>query len=193
MQEPDRSRLADDNGPSDGPATIECQVADRAIRERLLAFARASGVPPDDAEDLVQDVLLRLVALGQRRLAIENVFAFACGCLRRMIANERARRRRRVVLRLEMPGIVESYILTGSEAKIDVEHILRNLTPAEAQLLRLRYLEDRSIGQIASEFGLRTDAARTRIHRALRAARRHITRGSENLLFSVPVRPFSSL
>jgi len=70
------------------------------LDSRLRAFARArcgSG-SAWDPDDLVQDLYVRLPELLPRHAAVDDLFSYLCGCLRRMSANHHRRARRRMRL-----------------------------------------------------------------------------------------------
>lgn len=61
-----------------------------------------------------------------------------------------------------------------SDAALDVERILAHLTEDDRELLRLRYITDLPVRDIARVLGISTTAASVRLHRVLRRARTHL-------------------
>lgn len=59
----------------------------------------------------------------------------------------------------------------GSQDKINVEKILGSLVEDDREIIRLRYIADMPVGEIAKVLGINYISARVRLHRALRRAR----------------------
>lgn len=145
----------------------------------LVARARFFVDHPDEAQDLVQRAVLVLLERMPER---ENELpadprSFLTGCLPNLARNDRERRRRRArLLAASDPPRVAPDHAGSVEARCLCERILRELSPSDARLLRMRYLEDLTTRVIAGRFGTTPGAVRDRLYRARRRARKAVAR-----------------
>jgi len=141
-----------------------------SLHERLCAFARTLTSDRDEAEDLVQDLYHRIPPLLDGHPPIQNLGPFLCGWMRRVQANRRRRdARRRQLLswkRHEAPDPTRRW-----DAEIVCGEILAMLPEHHADILRLRFLEEMSVAEIAEQLVITQNLVRVRLHRALSAAR----------------------
>lgn len=156
------------------------------------------GVGWAEGEDLVQELYLRLPDLfadwgpwlSQRPWHLETegtwtpdecrVFGRLSGCLRKLAANSRRRRNRRSGIRERLSTrstdrLRNARVMSRTDAAIDVEYLLGLLPVKDAQLLRLRFLDDLPYAAIAKAVGTSEGAARVRLHRALKEVRKYVT------------------
>lgn len=138
------------------------QVLDQVVRTRrgaLVGYA-CMFAPPAEAEDLVQDALMRTFA---RKRSFEDVYA-AEAYVRTAIRTsflDRARSRKawgsRAHLFVEQDGRSPE---ASVEAGIDVGAALRELSPRERTCVVLRFFDDLAVADIAAELGLSEGAVR---------------------------------
>lgn len=137
---------------------------------RLLAYAQRLGLARPDAEDLVQELYARLLRPTDE--AARDWFRYRFGYLQRLAANARRRERRRAQVLEQRTPVAPVY--PGHEARLlarlTAAKILDRLPPADAELLKWRFLEDRSSRDIAERLQISEDAACVRLHRALTKA-----------------------
>lgn len=138
------------------------QVLDDVVRTRRAALVGYACLfaAPTEAEDLVQDALVRTFA---RKRTFEDVYA-AEGYVRAAIRTaflDRARRRKAWGAR--------EHLFVGQDARspeaavtagIDVGAALRGLSPRERTCVVLRYFDDLAVADIAAELGLSEGAVR---------------------------------
>lgn len=145
----------------------------RSHHDDLLARARSVAGNPEDAEDLVQELYVQLPKLISEDKILRSPFAFLCGCLRRWARNLKSRQQRHAdLLAARFPRSSSPDPIDLLDATLACEEVLTRLPPVNAQLLRMRYLEDKSARQIADYLGISEAAARFRLHYALKAVRR---------------------
>lgn len=146
----------------------------RQNRQQLVARARCLVDDPDEAQDLVQRATLVLL----ERISDEeneppaDPRSFLLGCLPKLARNDRERRRRRgrLLAAWDPPRVVPDP--AGSvEVRCVCERILSRMSPPDARLLRMRYLDDRTASVIAERLGTTPGALRGRLYRARRRAR----------------------
>ncbi|MBI5283175.1 MAG: sigma-70 family RNA polymerase sigma factor [Candidatus Solibacter usitatus] len=144
-----------------------------AYFRRVLAFARARVRREDAAQDLVQDVFLaclRFLRRGPLRQE-ERLDAFVLSTARNLayqhFRNTRLRRRE-VDLGDNHPAPDFLPQLEIQERKGLVASALRQMEPADQQVLRLSLVEGWKPGQIADHLGLPAEVVRQRKSRALR-------------------------
>jgi RNA polymerase sigma-70 factor (ECF subfamily) len=133
----------------------------RAARPVAARFAAS----PDDAEDILQDALLRAWRMRAQCRSPEAPEAW----LRTIVRNEALRGSGRRPV--ELVGDMEAYARAREETeevldRLWLESALRTLSREDALLMRLRYLEDRSSGEIAGVVGMPESTVRVRLHRA---------------------------
>jgi RNA polymerase sigma-70 factor (sigma-E family) len=119
------------------------------------------------AEDLVQEALARVYVRWHRRLArpIENPAAYAQTCLTRVFLDSQRRRSSQ-----EHPTeVLPERGVSGedSDVRLALVAALAELAPLDRAVLVLRYLDDRSVADVAWALGCSEGAVRTRTSRAL--------------------------
>lgn len=129
----------------------------------LLAYASMLA-GPDDAADVVQEVLARVLASGR---VVERPYLF------RSVLNEvraqhrsRSRRERREWRAAELPGHVE---VLGDP---DVRAALGRLSPMQRAVVFLTYWEDLPPGEVGRLLGIAPGTAKAHLARARSALRK---------------------
>jgi RNA polymerase sigma-70 factor (ECF subfamily) len=143
-------------------------------------YLRGRGLSHADAEDLAQDVLLA---------TYENLDGIEPGRLQawvRAVARNRhidwLRRHSRAVPVAEVPETADSQgdpvlsaLLAGDAT--EATRLLSLLAPADRQLLELRYLEDRTVEEVATTLGSSVNTAKVGLFRARKRLRAAVDRG----------------
>ena len=135
---------------------------------------------PDDAEDIVQEVFLRLFRHLLEQKREENLRGWAFRVAHNL-AIDHSRDRRRLMLRSAEEwrelGQVEKdkapspeELLIGKERLAGVGRALGSLSPLQWQCLRLR-MEGLGYGEIGDVLGMRSAAVGQSLHRAIRKLR----------------------
>lgn len=147
----------------------------------LRALNRRFGSPLDASAlaDLAQDVLGEVWRRLDRYQGIARletwVFRFADLGLRGAVRRHH-RQRRRAGSVLDLDGVPDAasaaHALDDAEEQEQlIEGLLGQLSEQDRELLRTRFLEETSIQELGSRMGLRENAVRNRIHRAIRRLR----------------------
>ena len=132
------------------------------------AFARRLGASAHEAEDAVQDALVRLalettddpVTVGVRAWLCRRV---ALGFRMRVRSNMRRRAREAIAARLSLSRLRRP----DPDAPEEVERALAALPTGERQAVVLRHVHDMEYAQVAFVLGITAGAARVRVHRGL--------------------------
>jgi RNA polymerase sigma-70 factor (sigma-E family) len=121
------------------------------------------------AEDLVQETLAKVYVRWHRRLGgrIDNPAAYAQTTLVRTFLSARRRRSSGELPYAEPPDGLHEDPAAASDLQLVVAEALAGLAPADRAVLVMRYLEDRSVSEVAQLLGVSEGAVRNRSMRAL--------------------------
>ncbi len=150
------------------------------LGRRLSAILWRYGVPPRDAEDLLQETLLLFL---QKRSTIRRPEAWIVTTLRNQALMYLRRRisRRRVVLE---PGhdlrpaalVTETRGQDRLEARLTLASAMRRVRGKQREALRLRYIEGLSAEEVARRLGYRPASIRKILGRARGSLRKAVDR-----------------
>jgi len=144
-----------------------------ATRASLLALAKARGLDPMSAQDVIQDAF---VALLSNRLRIENVEAWLiCVVGRRCTDWIRQRSRSRLAFVGELPERFDEPI--SEIQRLTITAIVGRLSPRQRRLIRARYFEGRSETEAAQEAGYAPSSYKKTMSRTLRKLREMLDLG----------------
>lgn len=143
----------------------------RRLRPKLLSVAR-QYLGDDDAEDTVQDALLRLWQMvGELRMPIDAL----ASVLTRNLAVSALRRQRTVALdtaTLADAATAADGSTIGNNDRIDrMMAIIESLPPLQQTILRLRHMEGMEMADVAALIGTSEVALRKALSRARQAVR----------------------
>ncbi|MFI0242312.1 SigE family RNA polymerase sigma factor [Streptomyces sp. NPDC016845] len=145
------------------------------VRDRRLALFRSAYLMcgnRDEAEDLVQTTLVKVV-LGWRRLQrLDNVEAYARKTLFHTFIAGKRRFWRREHAYGEMPEQIAPE--SDSETGMLVRSALARITPRQRAVLVLRYWEDQSVEATAALLGMRENTVKSHTARGLAALRAEV-------------------
>jgi RNA polymerase sigma factor (sigma-70 family) len=147
----------------DGDREALAALAERT-RLRLFAIAYAELRHYEDAQDAVASALLRICLRIRELRQPERIW----GWMQRIVLNEAHRLRRgadRLVESLEETEPPEESPST-SLLRLDIQRALRRLPRDQAQAIRLFYLEDRSVREIAGLMQRAEGTVTSWLHRA---------------------------
>lgn len=149
-------------------AVVDLQ-ADRGAE--LWGLARHLGLNPEEADDAVQETLLRLWAALRRGDAIQQPDAWAFRALYRL-AMDRHRWRRRVRLLAERIGVPPEHRSSQDPAdRMAVWEAVETLPERQRLAIYLRYRTDLPYEEIGAILGIAPPSARSHVSRALDALR----------------------
>lgn len=151
-------------GPSSGFEEFAQARTPHLLRSAWLLCGDAH-----QAEDLVQETLAKVYVRWHRRLggAIDNPAAYAQTALVRTFLSARRRKSSGELPYAEPPDGVHEDAAAASDLQILVAEALAGLAPADRAVLVMRYLEDRSVSDVALVLGVSEGAVRNRSMRAL--------------------------
>ncbi|WAH36070.1 RNA polymerase sigma factor [Alicyclobacillus dauci] len=141
--------------------------------DRIYEFAKYSLGNAQDAEDLVQEVFMRVFRNWDRQPA-ENPNAWLWTIARNCIRDVYRRRSRRKEQSVSDPELW-THEARGPDTLVEVEDILEDLSPMERQVVYLRLIEDMSTEAAARALGWNSVKVRVTLHRAVRKLRGMLT------------------
>ena len=149
------------------------EVATTLIADRGAALARYAFLlcgDRDDAQDLVQEALVRTFSKPRLGLGVERAEAY----VRRAILNEVIDRSRRDanwrrVRHLVAPEPSTPSATPGSDDRIDLMARIRELSPRQSACIVLRYYDDLPVAGVAATLGISQGAVKRYLSDALRA------------------------
>jgi RNA polymerase sigma-70 factor (ECF subfamily) len=145
------------------------------LRSRALRLARRYSADADEAEDIVQEALVRAWRRRETLIAEERLWPW----LARIVANEamraHARRRWEAAPETAAERGSDDAMLTSLPQRLDLGRGLERIDPAARELLRLRYTLDLTQAEIAARLGLPEGTVKVRLHRARAQLRRNLT------------------
>lgn len=153
----------------DGDAAAHAALL-RLLVPLLRAFyrRRANG-SDDDIEDLVQETL---IAVHTRRSTYDRDRAFTAWLFAiaryKMIDHFRRAGRLRPIEGLEEMLVAEDFE-SGTIARLDVEHLLAELPPKQARMIRATRIEGLSVSEAAQADGIGESDVKVSVHRGLKA------------------------
>lgn len=179
------TRLMKDDGVPDGDelARLIGQVATERDRQayarlysyfapRLNAFLRRSGLPPNTAEEIAQEVMLSVWRKASyfdpaRAGAATWIFTIA-----RNLRIDHLRRLRTASAGEEEPVEIETApsgetLLLTAEREARVREALKTLSDEQATVLRLSFFSEKAHSEIARELGLPLGTVKSRVRLAL--------------------------
>jgi RNA polymerase sigma-70 factor (sigma-E family) len=150
-------------------AVTEFEEFARARAPHLLRSAWLLCGDQHQAEDLVQETLAKVYARWHRRFGggIDNPAAYSQTALVRTFLSERRRKYSGELPYAEPPDRAQSDRVGETDLQLQVAEALAGLAPADRAVLVLRYLEDRSVSEVAAVLGVSEGAVRNRSMRAL--------------------------
>ena len=160
----------------EGPTERDLRIVvdlERDHGQALFGFVRRVGLTDQEAEDCVQETLLRLALQVSAGVAIEDPKAWAFRAIYRLgMDQHRLRRRVRLIAgRLRPPDPPDPATLSEREAlwsEVD------RLPLCQRQVLYLRYRADLSFDQVASTLGITSSAARSHATQAMARLRERL-------------------
>lgn len=139
------------------------------LRPRLKQVLYRYQVPPEDAEDILQEALLATVLKWER---IRNPEAWLVVTLKNRCLMYWRRRRGSIctpmdAITLELVSEPEQPVQEREHLRWDVESMIDNLPRRHQDLLRLRYLMGHTPSEVADHLGYRRSSVRKLASRAL--------------------------
>ena len=170
-----KDRQIKDMWSSGWPQTPEeFEALTNHVLDRLVWYASRMLMSVDDAEDVVQEVLVRVYAERDKRSSVQRVVPY----LYRMVLNACLERRRR---NAKKPTIVNTTWLEDIPeepehvAQIEgvqwIEQLLSQLPSKQAEIIRLKVINDMPLSEVALNCGCSLSTAKSRLAYGLRKLR----------------------
>jgi RNA polymerase sigma-70 factor (ECF subfamily) len=164
------------------------QSGDRDAYRRLLTavtpYVRARALirlgSPEEAEDAVQDTLLTIHEARQSYDPARPFGPWLAAIADRRVADRLRHIRRRRKLREAATDLAVDAPMHQDKAVLDsraLDAALAELTPEQAQVIRLLKLEERSLAEASTSTGQSIAALKGATHRALKALRERLFEG----------------
>ncbi|GMA61729.1 sigma-70 family RNA polymerase sigma factor [Alicyclobacillus fastidiosus] len=137
--------------------------------DKIYEFAKYSLGNQSDAEDLVQEVFLRVYRTWSKRPADNPsawVWTIARNCVRD-VYRRRARHKEQPTDDLE----TWTHCARGPDTLVEVEDLFRALTQSERQVVYLRLIDDQSTEAAAEILNWSSAKVRVTLHRAVKKLR----------------------
>ena len=127
----------------------------------LLGFVRRQGLSDEQADDAVQEVLLRLWMELRRGIVIDNPKSWAYRAIYRLAMDEHRLRRRLAGLRDLLGSPVREPVVHDISDRIAVWSEVDRLPERQRQVIYLRYRSDLTFEEIGEVLGITSSAARS--------------------------------
>jgi RNA polymerase sigma factor (sigma-70 family) len=142
--------------------------------QALFGFVRRQGLSDSEAEDAVQEVLLRLWRELRAGNNVENPRAWAYRAIYRLAMDQHRLRRRLLQLSGRLKRTVSTPFESDPDERTAVWAEVDRLPLRQRQVLYLRYRSDLSFEAIASVLGISPSAARSHAAQAMAALRKRL-------------------
>lgn len=148
----------------------EFQDIARNVRERAFKTALACSLCRDEAEDVAQDVMLKLWAMLDRIDSAASIGSLSA-CMAHNLAIDSHRRRRTVTIEGRPQMVDEKHSTPDRELELDdnlrlLVAEMGKLPPKEYQILKLRQDEQKTNEEIALLLGMEKSSVATLLSRA---------------------------
>jgi RNA polymerase sigma-70 factor (ECF subfamily) len=149
---------------------VETEALWRELRTRLLSFLRRRVATPEDAEDLLQDIFLRIHENATKLREVESVTGWVFRAARNAVTDYY---RRRAAFAGATEALAEEpaapLAQEDSAAEEELSHCLRPLIAAlpvnYGEALALTELEGKTQGEAAESLGLSPSGMKSRVQR----------------------------
>ena len=150
----------------------------RTWRQKALSVCISYGAGKDEAEDIAQDVMLRLWQMHDELEQYRTIEAIVALMARHMLRNHQRRKRGEALDEAKLMGIETSpqTLLEIKEDEAWLERKLQQMPTTQRTLLYMRQVEWRSHEEIAQLLGIETTSVSTLLARARRTLLEEIKR-----------------
>ena len=149
---------------------------ERAEGQALFGFAIRLGLSDAEAQDAVQESLLRLWTQFMAGVIIENPRGWTFRTIYRVAMDEHRLRRRAIGLLDRIGRAASRSPTSGSIEPADIWGEVDHLSDRQRQVVYLRYQADLAFEEIGSVLGISASAARSHATFALAALRKRVFR-----------------
>ena len=149
----------------------------RSHAPRLLRYVSKRVPQQEDAEEIVQDTLLACLESFRDFTYQSSLSTYVYAIAKRKVADWYRRKKLSRIVFSQMPGferLLESLLTPEEEldrihVQLAIERAFSQLAPLQQTLLRLKYIEGLSVGEIAVRLAITFKSAESALFRARRA------------------------
>lgn len=157
--------------------------------QRLLNFIGQKVDDPQDAEEILQDTFISALDSLPLFSYKSSLFTWLCGVTKHEVADFYRKKKIKTVLFSHVPILEELACqafgpqeqLMEVEIKSKIKGVFQKLSEGYRQILRLRYQEGYSVGQIAKELGESYKAVESKLFRARIAFQKEYVRQNRQI------------
>jgi RNA polymerase sigma-70 factor (ECF subfamily) len=164
------------------PAEPDAEFVARLLPLLPLAHRLAHGMLRDtgEAEDAVQEAILKAWRAFGRLRTDSDVKAWFLTIVANQCRTQRRSRWWSIVRRAELSAVAGDDPTAGSSDALELRRALGRLSPDQRLLLVLRYYLDLSYEEVGKTFAISSQAAKSRVHRALVRLRIEVGEGFDD-------------
>ena len=159
---------------------LQQELLSQEIRQRLMKFVRQKVGDYQDVEEIVQETLLSAWDSLPLFKGRSKLFTWICGIARHEIADFYRKRKIKRIVFSKLPFLKElvdkalgpELAYQELETKRKILKTLKSLSEGYSQILRLKYIDELSMKQIARRLNISTKAVESRLSRARLAFRK---------------------
>jgi len=137
----------------------------RRLRPRLLAEALRLSADPAEAEDTVQEAVLKLWAMRSEISEYHSADGMAIVIVRRLSLNRRRRPATAELPELQCERTPETELITAEEAE-RLMRLMHRLPDAQQTVFRMKHIDGLEVSEIAGITGSTVGAVRQNLSRA---------------------------
>lgn len=151
------------------------------LKDKLLRAAYSIVRQSEEAEDIVQDVLLRIWDRRDEWIRLNNYEGY-CMTMARNLSIDRIRKNKIPVHPLESVQQIHSPEKNPYEAAVSkeslkkVQELMQSLPEKQFLAIQLREVEGKSYNEIATLMGITIEQVKVNIHRARAAIKQQLTK-----------------
>lgn len=154
--------------------TTNRKLFNQKIMGQLKQFIAYRVFDKNEAEEIFQDTLISACEALLNFWGRSSFFSWLCGIAKHEISDFYRKKKIKTILFSRLPFLEkladqalgpEEEAIEG-ELKRQVKRVLRNMSEGYRQVLRLKYMDGLSVGQIADRLGLTLKATESRLSRA---------------------------
>ena len=150
------------------------QILSASIRQRLTRFVSQKVADPMDVDEIVQDSLLSALDSLPGFRGQSQLFTWVCGIARHEVMDFYRRKKIKQIVFSKLPFLEKlvsealgpELAYQELETKTKIVVTLKHLSEGYVQILRLKYVEGRSMAEIAEKLNLTIKAVESRLTRA---------------------------
>lgn len=148
--------------------TQEFEIFAARSRARLLTTARSLIANGDEAEDVVQEALIKLYSMRDKLAEYRNIDALATVVVKHLALNVLRHRHRHRTTELN-ERVLYSEELTSDDRIEELLKAIDSLPSKQQMILRMKHIEGMEVEEIASAVQMSHDAIYQNLSRARRA------------------------